>query len=234
MEFPRRPVVRLWWIPSDLRLADAVDSVLTSQEAERARTFRREEDQVRSRIGAALLRLAVAAEDGRSPREVSVEHRCTTCGGAHGAPLSTGLHLSLAHAGAWVVAASCRTAPVGVDVEQVATLENDWSELRAQVLAPTEHAGSPRDLLRLWVAKEAFLKATGQGLTVDPREVSVRAGRARRGDDHAVLVTPSERPEHESVVAVLGSDAADILETDAYHLLQAAIRTPDRPFTGSR
>lgn len=86
-----------------------------------------------------------------------VEHRCRHCGSTqHGQPEG---NVSLSHAGGLTLAVLA-DGPVGIDHEP---LEADapW-----EVVA---HPSDSGDALRLWVRKEAVLKATGLGLAVDPR-----------------------------------------------------------------
>lgn len=75
------------------------------------------------------------------------------------------IHFSLSHSGSWAVCA-VGDAPLGVDVEQPrCTMEIAKRFFRPDELPETEDKDH---LLRLWTAKEAFLKAIGTGLTVSP------------------------------------------------------------------
>lgn len=82
----------------------------------------------------------------------------------HGAPLFT----SLAHSGEWVVAASARTGPVGIDVEFL-QMERPLERLSRRFFTPEEHGrlaqSSSEEQVRifygLWTAKEALFKALG-------------------------------------------------------------------------
>jgi 4'-phosphopantetheinyl transferase len=89
-----------------------------------------------------------------------VAHLCPRCGSTeHGRPFADGVvSLSLSHAGDVTLAATSNRL-VGIDHEPMgAVLE------RSVVAHPSETA----DALRLWVRKEAVLKAAGLGLQVDP------------------------------------------------------------------
>lgn len=89
-----------------------------------------------------------------------VEHRCLTCGATdHGQPFTDGRPLSISKAGGLVLAAIA-DGPVGIDHEP------SGSDVQREVVA---HPSETDDTLRLWVRKEAVLKATGLGLQVDPR-----------------------------------------------------------------
>ncbi|HEY5879264.1 MAG TPA: 4'-phosphopantetheinyl transferase superfamily protein [Nakamurella sp.] len=113
-----------------------------------------------------LVRLCAAAVTGRSPAELRIVQRCTSCGGRHGRPMIEGctdVHVSLSHAGG-VVAAASGPQPVGVDVERVRTLDGR-AALYARTLHPAEQADVQRDpdpdwaFLRHWVRKEAVIKS---------------------------------------------------------------------------
>lgn len=72
------------------------------------------------------------------------------------------IHFSLSHSGPWAVCA-IGNAPLGVDVEQPrCTMEIARRFFRKDELPETEDKDF---LLRLWTAKEAFVKAIGLGLT---------------------------------------------------------------------
>ncbi len=87
-------------------------------------------------------------------------------------PSNSELQFNISHAGGWVVVAVSRLNPVGVDIElPVSDLPIEF--LTKQVCSVGEAAmlaGFPPDLrtaefLRIWTVKEAYLKATGEGLT---------------------------------------------------------------------
>lgn len=120
--------------------------------------------------------------------------------------------MSVAHGGAWVVVAVCAFAPVGVDVEPVG--RGFEEELVEQVLAPVERDGE--GVLVAWVRKEAVVKATGDGLRVEPREVVVSVG----GERPRVLAYPG-RPE------LVGSVAIADVAPDREHVGAVAVLAPE-------
>jgi hypothetical protein len=130
------------------------------------------------------------------------------------------LYVSVAHGGAWVVVAVTALAPVGVDVEPVAR-DLDVDGLAAQVLAPAERdvldglaaaEARRRALLTWWTRKEAVLKATGDGLRIDPRDVVVSPP-----DALPRLIAFAGRPE------LVGACAIADLAPDAEHVGAVAV-----------
>lgn len=69
------------------------------------------------------------------------------------------LFFSLSHSGPWVVCAIA-SHPVGVDIEVRCP-----EPVARRHFHPLEQTSDPDSLLRIWSAKEAFLKAIGTGLT---------------------------------------------------------------------
>ena len=90
------------------------------------------------------------------------------------------LGFNLSHSGNRAVLAISRQQAIGVDIEQL-TAHRDVHGLARQVCTPSESAdlaALPDQALALafsicWTRKEAYLKALGVGLSVDPRVVAV-------------------------------------------------------------
>lgn len=148
----------------------------------------------------ALLVRAVAEATGAPRAEVEVWRRCARCGGDHGRPVLVrcgergveGIDLSLSRAGRSVAIAVSFAGPVGIDIESVdAAAQSGFDDV---AFGPAEcdrlaTAGPPDLRTATWTAKEAVLKATGDGLRVDPRELEVAfAGRLRGGPPRLALV----------------------------------------------
>lgn len=95
------------------------------------------------------------------------------------------LRFNLAHSREWAVLALARGREVGVDVEWL-NPRRDFERLARRFLHPGEISAIHAEPLharraafhRCWTRKEAYLKATGEGLRFSTRrfEVSVRAG----------------------------------------------------------
>ena len=120
----------------------------------------------------------------------------------------------------------------------------DAADLAAQVLTPVEHqhlqtlfpASRPAALLRYWTRKEAVLKATGYGLTLDPATVEVSApDQPARvvswprvcGDRTAfTLVDLDIQPGYLATVAIQAPEPVEVDLDDARSLLYPARALP--------
>ncbi|PPK98726.1 4'-phosphopantetheinyl transferase [Kineococcus xinjiangensis] len=166
------PPAHLVVVPRGPRLAppawSALLAGLPSAEQHRLARLQRWEDRQDSALGWHLLR-RLAADLGASVRRTPT-----------GRPVADPpLDVSLSHGGGWVTVATHTGGRVGVDVEGprattpalarrcLSAGELDWFED-----AP-DAAGRQERFLRLWTAKEAYLKATGTGLGRDPRTVAL-------------------------------------------------------------
>jgi 4'-phosphopantetheinyl transferase len=176
---------RVWWADPHRHPAEDLVHVLSPAEQERASGYHREQDRRRFVTGGWLLRTAAAAFLGVHPAAVPVVRSCPQCDRPHGKPrISRGsppaeLHVSVSHSGDRVAVALSTAGPVGVDVEAVPT--GPPEELARRALSPAERAyladlpahAQNAAFARLWVCKEAALKAAGHGLRVPPSEVRI-------------------------------------------------------------
>jgi 4'-phosphopantetheinyl transferase len=124
-----------------------------------------------------LLRAEAARFHEVPASEVVLVHECPRCGSsAHGRPQLVATasvrhpaYVSLARAGDLSVVAVTDAGPVGVDVEAEGAA--DFAGFPDVALHPGERETSADDPTRVWVRKEALLKAYGLGLAVDPSDV---------------------------------------------------------------
>lgn len=92
--------------------------------------------------------------------------------------------LSLSHSGGIGLAALADT-PVGVDVER---MERPFGSLRRKLCSFAEQDVPEKELVQLWTAKEAYLKLTGEGLSVPMNMLTAEGGcLVRDGKKEAVL-----------------------------------------------
>lgn len=171
----------------------------------------------------ALLRVEVAAWAGVSPTEIDVTARCATCGGPHGPAEVRGPFpgpppfVSMSRTNSWVLTAVGDVGPIGVDVEAVALAA--FEGFASVALHPEEAASDPADRAVMWVRKEAALKATRYGLTVDPRTIRVSAadqapevidwGELAPAEEPVELVDLSPDADHAGCVAWVGPKVAE-------------------------
>ncbi|MFF9479684.1 4'-phosphopantetheinyl transferase family protein [Streptomyces sp. NPDC014733] len=148
-------------------------ALLDARERRRAAALRRPADRALYIAVHAELRRVLGGLLGTAPGAVElVRLACPGCGGPHGRPAVAGggVHFSLAH-GDGLALLGLAAAPIGVDVERVpaAQLVADASA----ALHPAERAELARlpeparraAFARCWTRKEAYLKATGEGLS---------------------------------------------------------------------
>lgn len=229
--------VRVWWAavrpPAELDLGalsgaerSRVDGLVSTPAAARAATAR------------VLLRAALAETVGGAP----ADHRLSWDHGPQLAPGDARVWLSLSHTGARVVVALSPAGPVGVDIEPRARAARLTDGLIASITAPGEQqqlaalddAQRRAAALRLWTAKEAVLKATGEGLQTRP--ASVEFGGAGEHGTLRLLAHPgcpeplghfqvwalTTDPDYVGTLAVLAGDAIPaVREFDGDALLGA-------------
>jgi len=148
-------------------------------EHDRARRYAFAADRHRHLAGRALVRLVASRRQDCTPDALSLTE------GPHGKPRleappadAPRLHFNIGHTGPVVVVAFSRHQPVGIDVEpQDRTV--DTPSLAERVLTASERdrwrsrpvSCRQAAFLHLWTCKEAFLKATGEGLRRAPTTV---------------------------------------------------------------
>jgi len=171
---------QLWWASAGAAGPHLLD-LLDDEERRRAAGLRRDADRRLFVVAHALTRIVAAHHVGCGPREIGLGRRDDD---PHGKPQFTGaaagLRFSLSHCGDRVLVAFGRGVELGVDVERV----GPWTqELAETVLCPSElrelMALAPPlrawGLCRCWTRKEAILKATGHGLSIEPAQIAVSA-----------------------------------------------------------
>jgi len=158
--------VRLRWLTVEPADQARWRGLLNAQEIARADRFRFAADRDAYTAAHALARLVLSEATGQSPTALRFVD------GASGKPgLADGrLQLSITHTRGFVACAVAHEA-VGVDAE-VSDHATDVLATAERFFAPEEiqllHASPPEErtrlFFRLWTLKEAFVKATGEGL----------------------------------------------------------------------
>ena len=158
---------RVWVVELDRSEKDtgALGGVLTEDELLRAGRIRSEDGRRRAVVARAALRTLLAHELNRAPEQIAFS------AGPHGKPRLADeeppVRFNLSHSGALALIAMS-SLEVGVDVEQIKP-RADLTGVARRVFTAAERAeveaGGERAFYRHWVAKEAFVKATGRGIS---------------------------------------------------------------------
>jgi 4'-phosphopantetheinyl transferase len=162
------------------RTLEQLEATLDQDERARARRFIVEHGARRFTAARGFLRDVLARYTGRHPASLHFEY------GERGKPvLAGGPHFNLSHSGEVALLAVTGVAPVGVDVEQVNRLP-DFEHIAERFFARGERdalrQAAPDDYAdawyRCWTRKEAYIKATGDGLhfPLDRFEVTLLPG----------------------------------------------------------
>ncbi len=165
-------------VAENQRRVPALLALLTPPEQQRARRYHAEADYQRFVVGRAALRLLLGAGLGLPPTAL-----CFAAGGNHKPILATApeLHYNVSHSGNWVLIALAPVA-LGIDVEKInpsfpfqELVDHSFGEHEKTFLA--RQAVPLAAFYQLWTRKEAFVKATGQGINADFARVPALDGR---------------------------------------------------------
>lgn len=164
---------------------DFIAATLTADEKSHAAHFRFPKDAIHWASCRAALRKILADEIQISSKDVPLMVS------EFGKPLLAApfehLHFNLSHTSDLALLAITQNGPIGIDLESMARA-NDLLECETSFCHPDEiqnlsaaHIHRSTQLLKIWTAKEAVLKALGTGLSHPPESI--------RLDFHAVPIT---------------------------------------------
>jgi 4'-phosphopantetheinyl transferase len=139
--------------------------LLSAEERQRAARFRFDVHRRRYVSGRGQLRRILAHYTGVAPEALVFFY------GAQGKPSVEGIEFNLSHSGDVGVVALTRAAPVGVDVERIRAMDDLDGMARISFSSDERHnlqglsgADKQEAFFRCWTRKEAYVKATGDGL----------------------------------------------------------------------
>lgn len=155
----------LWRIP--LEQQPQIDT-LSEDEISRFRRYRFAADQRKFAVARSSLRQILAHYSQRTPASLTFDY------GSHGKPFlrhNSSLQFNVSHSGEYALCAVARQV-VGVDIEQLRSMDH-LEGLIKRCLAVSEQQALTKILpnnqstafLKYWTCKEAYLKATGQGIS---------------------------------------------------------------------
>lgn len=155
----------------------SLGSLLDASEIRRAGAFRFERDRRRWVVARGSLRLLLGRRLRQPPGALAF--LVTPAGKPRLAPPWQEHHFSVAHSGSRALIGCSLGEPLGVDLESEAR-GAEVAECAAAFLSPAERAVARPDsadgrrrLVRIWCAKEAYLKALGTGFLVAPDTFTV-------------------------------------------------------------
>jgi 4'-phosphopantetheinyl transferase len=157
----------------DIRETEILEGLLSSDERARVDRFRFSADRVRSIVARGGLRRILSCYCCAPADHIAFQN------GSHGKPAllqpSSALEFNVSHSGDCVLIGVTSGVPCGVDIErrrvnggELAISDKFFCQREVEWLARSED-----HFPRLWVAKEAIIKAVGRGLSVHLREVDV-------------------------------------------------------------
>jgi 4'-phosphopantetheinyl transferase len=173
-----RAVVLLAKASAVLETLPADRLALPSEEVERIGRYRNEADR-RARFAAhGLLRHCLGQLLACPPETIQLVRD------ENGRPFlqkDQKVDFNISHSGNWIAVGICSAGRIGVDVQEYVE-PFDWRETGKSFLRPAEMntiASLPlpeqsRLALRFWCLKEALLKATGEGLVVEPNQLILK------------------------------------------------------------
>ena len=142
---------------------------LSADEVERAGRFKFDHLREAYILGRGVTRSILARRMDADPRGICFEYS------SYGKPSVVGVqewHFNVSHSGSLLVCALTDAGPIGVDVERVrpmpdaaAIAERFFSATEAQRVLAAPAETIPALFFETWTRKEAFLKATGTGLS---------------------------------------------------------------------
>jgi 4'-phosphopantetheinyl transferase len=179
--------VQVWRV--DLEAIGADESrwqrVLSSDELERASRFHFSRDRQRFVASRAWLRTILASYLAADPKGLSFSYSKTEKPSLGRAQADSGIAFNVSHSGGIALLGFTRRREIGVDIEQVRR-EADYEAIARRFFSAHEQnqlAALPAKekvdaFFRCWTRKEAYIKATGDGLSLplSQFDVSLVAG----------------------------------------------------------
>jgi 4'-phosphopantetheinyl transferase len=215
--------VDIWRIalPSDAAQSDDLVEILSKDEISRADSYRSRQARDEFIFCRAAMRRTLGDYVGIRPNDLRIG------AGPNGKPFlvwpsnSRDLAFNLSHSARFALLAITWGQAIGIDIEHVDAARR-YERLAQRTLSPSEWAvyqQLPQDargaaFLRDWTRKEAYLKATGEGLSAPLDQISVgfddATPIAREGWDEMERWTIRSLAWGPAIVGALAVDARDI------------------------
>jgi 4'-phosphopantetheinyl transferase len=145
--------------------------ILSPPEMDRARRFHFERDRNHFIVARGFMRVILARYLGAKPDKLEFTYSTRgkpTLGGSYA---SVGLHFNLSHSGGIALLAVSPAGTVGIDVEQLRPMDDAdqlvhrfFSSRETEAFQKMPPSAKSLAFFNLWTRKEAFLKASGEGI----------------------------------------------------------------------
>lgn len=176
----------------DEERADEFAHTLSPDETARAKRFVFDRDRKRFIAGRGLLREMLGHYLHREPGQIRFQYSPRGKPSLAGHAENEHFHFNLAHSDDVAVFTFSRTCPVGVDVERMRRMhdaesiaERFFSARETNLLKSLPEAEKQTGFFNLWTRKEAWLKATGEGIAKLLAQVEV----SLEPDERAQLIS---------------------------------------------
>lgn len=167
--------IEIWRSPNDLPTESYghLRELLSEEEVRRASAFRFECHRKQYIIARALLRRLLAGYLSVEPTVLQFQYTSTGKPYLSGPQLQSNIQFNLAHSGAMILLAFALHRKIGVDIEEIRS-DIEINDISQRFFSPSERqwiaslppARRSDAFFRCWTRKEAFLKGTGDGLSV--------------------------------------------------------------------
>ena len=231
--------VHVWRVQlSDPERARALRPLLSDDERARADRFFREEHRIRFTVAHGQVRRILAHYVNEPPPQLRFAEA------EHGKPslvssaATADVHFNLSHSADLALVAVARAAPVGVDLEQwddevehLALAERFFSEAERRALH--DIAQTPGAVVggffAAWSRKEAYLKATGHGITrglhhfdvsLEPGDARLLADRMDANAANAWAMSALDVAPNYSAAVVMARSTREVVLLDVEHALR--------------
>ncbi len=151
-----------------------LEKLLSPEQVERGKRIIRFPEKLNYTIRSAIIRLLIGKYLDISP--LTVEFVASRLGkpAICATGIELGLEFNVSHSEDWLFLAFCRDNPIGVDVECVKhdfpvmeISQRFFTSSEASLVANVNEKCRTEMFFRIWVRKEAYLKALGKGLYLD-------------------------------------------------------------------
>jgi 4'-phosphopantetheinyl transferase len=187
--------VHVWAVNLEACELQALEKTLSSEELKRASTFRFAQDQRRFIVTRGILRSLLTQYLETSAREIRFRYS------AHGRPALDSpvskLEFNVAHSGSMALLAFSVGRRIGVDLEKIREdmafepiMERYFSSYETEAIKQLPSEERRRAFFVCWTRKEAYLKATGEGLVFDLNRFDVTVA-----PESAALLNVQGEPE---------------------------------------